>query len=256
MSCATSKSRLISASCATAIFIGSIVLTINHDWVDRPLAKYIDGLAKGRQLAALAAFCISYPALQGVTVVSLLWAAWFSCANTEEKARLSSGIIAAILAALASSVLQQFLPASPKPIFDAALGFHPAVILGDASGLASNASQHSFPSERATLFAGLGLAAVFVRREFGLLALALSLATEAARIYLGLHYLSDIVGSMSLAGSAVLIAQFDWSVRYSMLFVRLERVSPPIFYMLAFILTYLLSTAFQDLREIAALLRR
>ena len=221
MSCATSKSRLISAFCAAALFIGSIVLTTNHDWVDRPLAKYIDDLAKGRQLAALAAFCISYPAFQGVTVVSLLWAAWFSCANTEEKARLSSGVIAAILAALASSMLQQFLPASPKPIFDVALEFHPAVILGEVSGLVSSASQHSFPSERATLFAGLALAAVFVRREFGLLALAVALTTEAARIYLGLHYLSDIVGSLSLAASAALIAQFDWSVRCSMPIVRL-----------------------------------
>ncbi|TKB94916.1 MAG: phosphatase PAP2 family protein, partial [Mesorhizobium sp.] len=148
--------------------------------------------------------------------------------------------------------LQRNLPTTPKPIFDSALRLHIPNILGDAAVLRSApfAGTPGFPSERAVLFAGLAIAILLVHFELGLLALACTLVVELARVYLGLHYPTNALGSLALAATLAWLAQTRPSLELGALVLRWEHGAPPSFYLCSFLASYAV-VAFQDLRELA-----
>jgi membrane-associated phospholipid phosphatase len=235
------------------LLICGATLALNPDWVDRPLAKAVNNLTRDQGLANELALGITYPTLQGLIVVSLVWYCWFSSAD-QSRARIVGGTFAAVSAALIARLLQHALPTSPKPIFDPLLEIHVPAVLGDLEALRATSfpRSHTFPSPRATLFAGLAIGIYVVQPRLGLLALSCTAAAELSRIYLGLHYPSDMVGSFGLAAAMVWILQIQWALRLGLLFVRWERCSSPIFYMCAFVASYLMATTFEDLRNLAA----
>ena len=76
---------------------------------------------------------------------------------------------------------------------------------------------------------------------------------ESCRIYLGMHYPTDIVASFCLA------AAFVWLLEPGAVFgsgssapTKWEATSAPSFYMCAFFASYQMTTTFQDLRDLAA----
>jgi hypothetical protein len=166
------------------------------------------------------------------------------------------GCAAAVLAAAAAHFVQASLPPVPKPIFDPGLQIRPADILGTIDWLRANANpaSQSFPSERATLFAGVALAVFAACRPLGSAALVATATTELCRMYLGMHYPSDVLGSFFLA------ATMYWLVETTSLFgldevaVKWERLSPSTFYGAAFIGCYGLTTAFEDVRTLLGVL--
>jgi membrane-associated phospholipid phosphatase len=243
-------------ACSLLLFAAGI-LALHPDWIDRPLAKAVNSLTRDHEFANELAFGIAYPTLQGVIVVSLLWCCWFSGVK-DSQARLVSGIFAAVLAALVAGLLQHALPTSSKPILDPLLALDPPAILGDVDSLreASFSNLHTFPSERAAMFGGLAIAILLVQRKLGLLALGCTIVPELSRIYLGLHYPADIVGSFALAGAMVWVAQIPQISKLGLLFVRWEGTSPSTFYMCAFLASYQMTTAFEGLRDFAALFVR
>ena len=240
------------------LFVGTTFLALNPDWIDRPLAKAVNIVASSQPFANRVAFGAVYPTAEGAIVVSLLWYCWFSHVGPESKARLVSGVCAAVIAALVAHFLKGSLPPTPKPIFDAALGLHIPDVLGDAAVLRSApfAGNPGFPSERAVLFAGLSIAILPVRFELGLLALASTLAVELARIYLGLHYPSNALGSLALAATLAWLAQTRPCLEVGAFILRWERGAAPSFYLCSFLVSYLLVTAFQDVRDLAERLLR
>ncbi|SIT53540.1 conserved membrane hypothetical protein [Mesorhizobium prunaredense] len=240
------------AAALCLLFVGTTFLALNPDWIDRPLVKAINTVASNQPFASRLAFGTVYPTTEGAIVVSLLWYCWFAHDRPESRARLVSGVCAAVLAALVAHFLQGTLPTTPKPIFDAALGLHIPEVLGDAAVLRSApfAGSPGFPSERAVLFAGLAIAILLVRFELGLLALACTLVIELARVYLGLHYPTNALGSLALAATLAWLAQTRPSLELGALFLRWERGAAPSFYLCSFLVSYLV-IAFQDLRELA-----
>lgn len=238
------------------LLLAAALSAVNPDWIERPLATAINRLTRDRELATAIAFDVAYPTLQGVIVVSLLWFCWFSD-PIASRARLVSGVIAAVLAAVIAWVLHLSLPSSAKPVFDPLLDLHVPAVLGNIDSMRSAFSNsHTFPSERATLFAGLAFAMLLVRRDIGLLALACTMVPELCRIYLGLHYPADIVGSFALAAAMVCVAQTGQISKLGLPFVRWEITAASSFYMCAFIASYQMTTAFEGLRDNAALLLR
>jgi undecaprenyl-diphosphatase len=235
------------------LLLGATILALYPDWFDRPLAKAINSLTGDRQVADALAVGLAYPTLQGVIVVSLLWCCWFSGVKAESRAKLMGGAFAAAVAGFIAHILKRMLPTSPRPIFDPAVGLHPPSVLGDINTLRATSfpNSHTFPSERATLFAGLAIAILLVRPRLGLIALGCTLAAEISRIYLGLHNLDDIVGSFSLAAAAVWLAQMRWGSQLGLRFVRWESASAAIFYTCAFLACYQIASGFQDLRDLA-----
>jgi membrane-associated phospholipid phosphatase len=252
---AVGDSRCLRNAFAFAVLLGAAsVLVLNPDWLDRPAARAINGLTSGWKFANQLAFFLTYPTVQGVLVVSLIWCCWFSGITAESRARLVSGTCAAVLAGLIAHVLHEALPTSPRPIVDPVLKLHPPDVIGDIDGLQAifSPGSHRFPSERATMFAGLAIAILLVRLKIGLLALACTSMADGSRIYLGLHYPADIIGSFSLAATVVWLAQTRLVSRLGLQFVGWEATSAATFYTCAFLASYQLATAFQELRDLAA----
>lgn len=243
---------LTHAAALCLLFVGTTFLALNPDWIDRPLAKAVNTVASNQPFASRLAFGAVYPTTEGAVAVSLLWYCWFAHDGPESRARLVSGVCAAVLAALVAHFLQGTLPTTPKPIFDSALALHIPDVLGDAAVLRSApfAGTPAFPSERAVLFAGLAIAILLVHFELGLLALAWTLMIELARVYLGLHYPTNALGSLALAGTLAWLAQTRPSLELGALVLRWERSAPPSFYLCSFLASYVV-VAFQDLRELA-----
>jgi undecaprenyl-diphosphatase len=259
MSQAVSDFRyLTNAVASSLLFLGTVLLVLHPDWFDRPLAKAINNLATDQPVASRVAAGIAYPTVEGVIVVSLIWCCWFSGIDQQLRARIISGACAAVFAGLIAHLLKSELPAPPKPIFDPALRFHVAKVLGDIDVLRATSfpDNPSFPSERGSMFAGLAITILLVRYDIGLLALGCTLAASLSRVYLGLHYPTSILGSFALAACIVWLAQTRPALELSLFLVKWERASAPTFYMFAFLVSYQLVTTFQDLRDLAALFLR
>lgn len=193
--------------------------------------------------------------LEAVTVVGLMWMAWFLRREADARAFLLAGLAGAIVAAFLAHVLQQVFPSEQKPLYLAwfesperlreMIGSHPTPS-GDG---------RSFPSERGTLFAGVALATTLAAPRLGLLALGSTCLVGALRTLLGHHYPMDIVGSIALAGAWVCMFALCTPVWLGALALRAERQAPLLFYAVCALFTYQLITTFDGLRWLAGAAR-
>ena len=238
------KSLLLAAGSAT-LFAASLALRLHPDVFDRPVARGLNQFAADSGIGSRLATAATEPVLQGVAVVSLAWACWFYRPARAFRDRIVVGAAAAMLAALAAHFVQDSLPPVVKPIFDAGLTIRTPSVLGSIEMLRSTANplSQSFPSERATLFAGLAIGILSANRTIGLFALGGSVGVELCRVYLGMHYPSDAMGSVFLAGTVVGLVQVVVPRALGGLFVAWERRSAATFYMVGFAASYLLATS-------------
>jgi undecaprenyl-diphosphatase len=234
----------------------AIALRLKPDVFDRAAARALNRLAAGDGTANQLANAMTFPTLQGVAVVSLACGCWFTRTSTDSRERLLRGCVAAVLAAAAAHFVQGSLSPVPKPLFDPGLQIHPSDVFGDIDSLRANSNPYaqSFPSERTTLFAGVAIAVCAASRPIGLTALVATITTELCRIYLGLHYPSDILGSFFLAAMIYFLLESTALFGFDDLAMEWERSSPATFYSVAFAGCYGLATAFEDLRNILFLL--
>ncbi len=242
----------MAAAVSAVLFALTLVLRLHPDLVDRPVARALNQLAaEGGAVNRLAA-AATEPLVQGVAVVSLAWVCWFYGPAQTFRSRVVTGAMAALLAAVAAHFVQKSLPLVPKPIFDTSLTIQTPIVLGSIDVLRSTANplSQSFPSERATLFAALAFSILSANRPIGLVALSVTLCVELCRIYLGLHYLSDVLGSVFLAGTVVLLVRAVVPGELGGLAVTWERLSPSTFYMVGFIASYLLAAGPGDTRSL------
>jgi membrane-associated phospholipid phosphatase len=240
------------AAGSATLFAASVALRLHPDVFDRPVARSLNQFAAESGVGSRLAAAVTQPVLQGVAVVSLAWACWFYRPTRVFRDRIVVGAAAAVLAALAAHFVQASLPPVVKPIFDAGLTIRTPNVLGSIEVLRSTANplSQSFPSERATLFAGLAIGILSANRGIGLVALGGSVGVELCRIYLGLHYPSDAMGSVFLAGTVVWLVQAVVPRALGGLFVAWERRSAATFYMAGFAASYLLATALEDMRPL------
>jgi len=191
------------------LLAGAALLRTQPTYFDYPVARAINKFATGREFVNKLTAGAAYPTVEGVIALSLVWCCWFSGTDPEPRVRLAYGIVAAVIATVLAHFLQQMFPSALKPIFDPALNIHPLDVLGnmDVVRATANTGGPNFPTERGTLFAGLAIAVFLAHPAIGLIALACTICVECCRIYLGLHYPSDIMGSFFLAASVVCFAE-------------------------------------------------
>ena len=184
--------------------------------------------------------------LTGGLMVALLYYCWFSSDAAESRARLLLGFGAALVSAVASRLLQVSLPLRLRPMHAWDSGFQPL------PGIDPTLANHwgSFPSDHAALF--FALAAVVWRqsRWLGLLAMSSALFGVLPRVYLGLHYLSDVVAGAALGiGLVFMIGRFGprmlahWGVAWG-------ARRPGLAYALAFLMSFEVATLFEDIRQV------
>ena len=184
--------------------------------------------------------------LTGALMVALLYYCWFNSSAAEARARLLLGFGAALVSAVTSRLLQVSLPLRLRPMHAGDSGFQPL------PGIDPTLANHwgSFPSDHAALF--FALAAVVWRqsRWLGLLAMLSALFGVLPRVYLGLHYLSDVMAGAALGIALVLmLGRFGprtlahWGVAWG------ER-RPGLAYALAFLMSFEVATLFEDIRQV------
>jgi len=236
----------------------TVALCLNPAVFDRVAARALNRLAARDSTVNELVNAITFPTLQGLVVVSLACGCWFTRTSPDSRERVVRGCVAAVLAAAAAHLVQVSLPPMPKPIFDPGSQIYPSDVLGDIDWLRaySNPNAQSFPSERATLFAGVAIAVYAGYRPIGLMALLSTVTTELCRVYFGLHYPSDILGSFLLAAMIYWLVEATAFFGFDHVVIEWERSSPATFYSVAFAGCHGLATAFEDLRNFLLLLPR
>ncbi|HSE57414.1 MAG TPA: phosphatase PAP2 family protein [Nitrospiraceae bacterium] len=190
---------------------------------------------------------------KGYVILPLLWWAWFRKESTEHDRATIVSLLMACLLAVAISQLAQYKPLRVRPLFIPELHLKHAERLQEWH----YAPWSSFPSDHATFFFSLAVGLFFVSRPLGYLALAHAvLVISLPRVYLGLHYFTDIVAGAALGGSVTyaLCASERIRARLGAWATTWERSRPASFYALFFVLTMQMTYLFFDAHELALFL--
>ena len=182
----------------------------------------------------------------GALMIGLVWCCWFSDSDKAARERLLLGFGAVLITAVLSRALQLSLPLRLRPLHDAMSGFQPL------PGIDPTLAHHwgSFPSDHAALFFAL-VAVVWQRsRWLGLVALVSALYGTLPRIYLGLHYFSDVAaGALFGIGFVLMFEHYGPRVWAQRSFAWEQRL-PGMFYGAAFLVSFEVATLFEDIRQI------
>ncbi|MER0246613.1 phosphatase PAP2 family protein [Streptomyces sp. HSW2009] len=131
-------------------------------------------------------------------LVALLFGAWWSARKRSDAASATAGLLWAPLAAgialLANIPIRNFVE-RPRPFKD-----HQRVV-----ALVDGKSDYSFVSDHATLVAAIAVAIFMVNRKYGVFALFIALVAGFCRVYMGVHYPTDVVGGFALGTAVALL---------------------------------------------------
>lgn len=191
--------------------------------------------------------CSNY-LLRAAGIVPLYWWAWFDKSNDHDKGEkrriLIFGIMACVLALILSRTIAVLLPFRMRPLYDPDLQFKAPY--GQPTHMLAGWS--AFPSDHAAVYFALAICLWFVSRRLGLFALCWTFfVTCLPRVYLGLHYPSDIVAG-ALLGIGVAFLSTNAALRSAMTgpVMRFQERHPGPFYALLFLFTVQLATAFES----------
>jgi undecaprenyl-diphosphatase len=222
----------------------SAFVAVKHLSIDTAVVETINKLSHKSYLLDHAINDFTRPSLSGAILVAMIWYVWFETQNVETRAGIAVGFVAASIAGSISRSMQLMVTTHPRPFVDPALQFLPPYSL-------SKTAPHGFsgfPSDHGAVFFGLAIVALLANRRVGTLALAVAMLSCFARIYLGLHYPSDIVGG---AGIGILLVCGAYGLRKSAAIQRLisEAKYKPLFYAVAFYFSYGVADLFVDFRD-------
>jgi len=183
--------------------------------------------------------------LKGGLFLAFYWWLWF--ASPARRRDVVVALVAAVLVAVASRGLQLGLPFHRRPLHTPDLGIHlPTNVDPEALNTFS-----SFPSDHAMLFFALCLPIWARSRGWGTVAMLWTLLVVCLpRVYLGYHYVSDVVCG-ALFGVALMLL-FQLLIGRNRLpdrVVGFATSHPAAFYALAFSTSLELAVLFYDVRH-------
>jgi membrane-associated phospholipid phosphatase len=175
-------------------------------------------------------------------LIAIIAGLWFSTKCRANRGRLIIGVCAASLAALVSRLLQNSVAFHRRPILSMHLnlpaGVHPDI---------SHERLSSFPSDHATLVFGLCTVIFVTNKRLGLISCAWLMVICAARVALGAHWPSDILGGFGLGVLAVKLSEWipcpEWVT-------RVEERHSALFYAVITMVAYEISTFFIDVTDV------
>lgn len=168
---------------------------------DVSLLYDINGLAKDAPtwLDRVMEFVGEYGIMLAMVLV-VLWC-WWSVrrrGTLEDSVAAVAGLVWAPLAAgialLVNIPIRGFVE-RPRPFLD-----HQGLEV-----LVDGKTDFSFVSDHATMAMGIGVALFLAHRWFGLAAIGLALAEGFCRVYMGVHYPTDVIGGFALGTAVALL---------------------------------------------------
>lgn len=185
--------------------------------------------------------------LKGGLFFAALWAFWFAKRSDQQRNRslVLATLFACVVAIALNQSVQLLTPMRPRPYLAGLPGIHFPYDLGMRK-------ESSFPSDHATLFFALSTGLLFLSRSAGIAAFLYAVFVICLpRIYLGLHYPSDLLGGACIGTfcSCCIVGTRlnDYMAKPLLAFAEKH---PGLFYAGFFLFSYQLATLFDALRAI------
>ncbi|GAA0333988.1 phosphatase PAP2 family protein [Streptomyces blastmyceticus] len=165
---------------------------------DNSLLYDINGIAKAAPnwLDRAMEFIGEYGIVLGFAV--LMVCAWWSVRKRDDAPAVVAGLLwaplAAGLALLVNIPIRDFVK-RPRPFVD-----HTGLDV-----LVKGKTDYSFVSDHATLTMALGVGLFVANRKYGLIGIGLAFLEGFCRVYMGVHYPTDVIGGLALGTAVALL---------------------------------------------------
>jgi len=229
---------------AFIVLILCIVLAKLPDAFDRPVAMWINQAVNvSPTLDQIVVTLDSDFTYSGIFLIAILWFCWFDRASADTRARLAVGTLLCFPIGMVSRAIQKLAATHTRPYYDSAIDFTRPSIMSEPFN-----TWNSFPSDHATVFAGLVIVIWIARPAIGVATGLWMVLVESVRVYIGAHYPSDLIAGAALAATVLWAAQAPPIVAVGYRIEGWARLRPGLFYGSAFLICYQIATLFHGFR--------
>jgi undecaprenyl-diphosphatase len=191
---------------------------------------------------------------KGAAILSVYWWYWFAGPENRREANrrhIVGALLGVLIALILARALADVLPERVRPMYNPYIAYRPPSL-----PINMNLENWSaFPSDTAAFFLGLAFGIFRLSRRVSIfLLIYASVWICLPRVYLGIHYPSDLlagaaIGILSVWVLTALTLRQPGFAQAVMTPVRkLEQQRPELFYAAAFILSFEMATVFLDVR--------
>ncbi len=186
----------------------------------------------------------------GAIIMAAYWCVWFLPGpNQDRRQKIVMALIGAIIALIVARAFAAIVPYRVRPLYALDIGYiRPNLPSGQ--NISGYEDWSSFPSDQAALFFALAAGLWRCSRPIGVLAiLVATLGVCAVRIYLGIHYPSDVITGAAIGVLCVYATARIGSNMLTRAILAFERDFPPAFYAAMFLVTFEIGSLFDDVRQ-------
>lgn len=219
--------------------VSSLDLWVFHainGWSGYPILDWIAEFADRNEL------------LKAGILVSAYWWFWFSPASRDDHRRIViTALLGTIVALFVARAFAGVLPFRVRPLFTTGIDYHPPALRLHEYLNAEDWS--SFPSDHGAMWFALVYGLWRLSRPVGIAAAVFSTVWVCiVRIYLGIHYPSDLLAGGLIGLVCAYITPRIGGNRLADYALTYEKIHPQVFYALAFLATFEIAVIFDDVR--------